>query len=79
MFTNGAYYNGELFKYDDFGNYNFGVAAKAYGLSLNFSKLGAGVAQVLWGEERHWSWWKTMFDDPQDARMIERGYNHFKK
>ena len=72
-----ALYNNELFRSQDFGNYNFGVAAKAFGLTLNFSQLGAGLYQIYRGAS-DWRWIKSHFDDPTDSKMIERGYNHFK-
>lgn len=73
----GAIYNGEAFRVDDFGNYNFGVAAKAYGYSLNFSRIGAGLYQILSGTSDI-GWISSYFDDPRDYMMIGRGYNHFK-
>lgn len=71
----GAYYNGELFRYDDFGNYNFGVAAKAYGYTLGFVQFGAGVYQI-WSGTAKWKDFNHWFDDPQDAHMIEQGFKH---
>src|SRR5690606_8297187 len=71
-----AMYNGEVFKAEDFGNYNFGVAAKAFGLSLSFSQFGAGIVQILSGTSS-WDFMNTYFDDPRDTYMIGRGYNHF--
>ena len=70
---NGAYYKGELFRFDDFGNYNFGVAANAYGYSLKFVQFAAGINQMTKFFE--WQHWTTFFDDPRDYKMIERGYN----
>lgn len=72
-----AIYNGEIFRYDDFGNYNFGVAAKAYGYSLDFVRRGAGAYQILSGNA-DMSGIFTYFDDPRDYWMIGRGYKHFK-
>jgi RHS repeat-associated protein len=71
-----AMYHGEGFYWDDFGNYNFGVAARAYHYSLGFSKFGAGLVQILSGTSS-WSYYSTYFDDPDDAYMIERGYYRF--
>ncbi len=40
-----AIWNGRLMRADDWGNFGFGVAAKAYGFSLGWSRFGAGLAQ----------------------------------
>jgi hypothetical protein len=34
-----------LFRYDDYGNFNYGVAAKAFGFSQTTALLGAGINQ----------------------------------
>ena len=73
----GGLYQGEAFQTDDFGNYNFGVAAKAFGIYEWFAKMGAGIYQINSGTSK-WSYWNSLGDDPRDQRMIERGYNHFK-
>jgi hypothetical protein len=39
-------YKNQLFRYDDYGNYNYGVAARAFGLSLSVAELGAGINQL---------------------------------
>ena len=72
-----ATYNGESFQVQDFGNYNFGVAAKAFGLSLTFSRMGAGLYQIF-SRTSNIRWISSYFDDPRDSKMISRGYNHFK-
>jgi RHS repeat-associated protein len=72
-----AYYNGTLFDAEDFGNYNFGVAAKAFGITLKFAQLGAGVYQIL-ELNSSLNWYKTYFDEPRDYYKIREGYNHFK-
>lgn len=69
-----AYYNNSIFEGQDFGNFNFGVAAKAYGYSLGFIKGGAGAYQI-WSGTSSWSYFRSWFDDPRDTRMIERGFN----
>jgi hypothetical protein len=42
-------WNNRLMRSDDWGNYAFGVAAKAYGFSKGWAIFGAGMAQVLDG------------------------------
>jgi hypothetical protein len=73
----GAIYNGEHFRVDDFGNYNFGVAAKAYGVPLDAARVGAGLYQINEGTSSL-NYFGSYFDDPRDYMMITRGYYHFK-
>jgi RHS repeat-associated protein len=40
-----SFYEGKLFRYDDYGNFNYGVAAKAFGFSQTTALLGAGINQ----------------------------------
>lgn len=40
-----SFYEGKLFRYDDFGNFNYGTAARAYGFSQTTALLGAGINQ----------------------------------
>lgn len=39
-------YHGQKMRFDDYGNYNYGVAARAYGISLEMAIFGAGLNQV---------------------------------
>lgn len=73
----GAMYGKEHFRTDDFGNYNYGVAAKAYGYALKFAQFGAGMYQIKSGTSS-FNFHSTYFDDPRDYSMIMRGYLHFK-
>ena len=43
---NYSFFEGKLFRYDDYGNYNYGVAAKAFGLSETMALFGAGANQT---------------------------------
>lgn len=68
-------YRGQEFRYDDFGNYNYGVAAKYFGLTLDRALLGAGLNQISkfnpdLGNLRGY------FDHRRDTEMIIRGYYH---
>ena len=72
----GVAFHTEIWKAEDFGNYNFGVAAKAYGYSLTFSQFGAGMYQIYSGTSS-FDYISTFFDSPRDYKMIQRGYNHF--
>ncbi len=42
-----SFFEGKLFRFDDYGNYNYGVAAKAFGLSETMALFGAGVNQTI--------------------------------
>jgi len=66
-------YHGMVFRFDDYGNYNFGVAAKAFDYSVEWALVGAGFAQVWSGGgviTNNEGW----FDKPQDTRLIIAGY-----
>ncbi len=70
-----AYYNDMLWQPQDFGNYNFGVAAKAFGLSLDFALKFAGAAQIIWGHNVDWGNLRGFGDPIRDSQMITLGYN----
>ncbi len=68
-------YRGQEFRYDDFGNYNYGVAAKYFGFTLDRALLGAGINQISkfnpdFGNPGGY------FDHSRDTEMIIRGYYH---
>ncbi len=73
-------YHGIVMRYDDFGNYNYGLAAKAFGISLEFAKKAAGLNQLSKIFSRPSLVFPTnidgLFDDPRDTQMIIRGYSH---
>ena len=76
-----SFYNGKLFRFDDYGNYNYGVAAKAYGYSETTAFAGAGANQVwkfvrLKNFAADFSNFKGFFDDKRDTQVISNGYNH---
>jgi hypothetical protein len=68
-------YQGQKFRYDDYGNYNYGVAAIAYGISLDNAIRAAGIYQVYSGTGflSNPSGW---FDEPRDTQMIIEEYNY---
>ena len=68
-------YRGHPFRYDDFGNYNYGVAARYFGLSLDEALLGAGLNQI---RKLNPDLSNTLgfFDHSQDTYMIIGGYSH---
>lgn len=64
--------------YQDFGNWHFGVVAKAYGIPLEIALRGAGFAQVSAGTSEK-SFFSSLFDPsfgdaPLDQLQIRRGY-----
>ncbi len=69
-------YNGESFSPGDFGNYNYGVAAKAFGLSIGMAKFGAGMSQIFSQNGHDYTNWAGYGDFRWDTDMIKRGYNH---
>jgi len=66
-------FKGQKFRFDDYGNYNYGVAARAYGISLSDAIFGAGLNQV-WNGRGDITNPEGMFDDPRDTQMIINGY-----
>ena len=72
-----AFYDGKLFRYDDFGNFNYGVAGKAFGLSESILKVGAGVNQLSKPNVPH-----SIFsygDEDKDNYMIRQGFEYYNK
>lgn len=74
--SNEALYNGQVYRFDDFGNITFGIAAAAYGFPEQFALGGAGFYQVYSGTA-HWDNLKGYFDDPRDQEMIQFRYDIF--
>jgi hypothetical protein len=70
-----ATYNKEAWRFDDFGNYNFGVAANALGVPLELAKFGAGLNQIGKGQGDITNP-KGYFDEKRDTQKIIQGYNH---
>ena len=59
----------------DFGNFNFGVAARAYGFSELTGLVGAGVNQLGKGSKFYdLSNWEGFGDDKRDTFFIKLGY-----
>jgi RHS repeat-associated protein len=67
-------YHGQVFRFDDYGNFNYGVAARAFNISLSDAIRAAGLNQ-LWNRRQDWSNAKGWFDDSRDTQMIINGYN----
>ena len=74
-----AFYDGRLFRFDDFGNFNFGVAGMAFGFGELTLTGGAGLYQIkdfLFGDSPIGGI-PTFFDDPKDNYMIKLGIQYF--
>ena len=59
---------------DDFGNYFYGVAAKAMGITLHDAIQGAGIYAIFSGSVIDWTNWYGFFDERKDTQIIIRGY-----
>jgi len=70
-------FNNRILRFDDYGNINYGVAARAYGISLEDALMGAGLNQIYNGRSalNPIGW----FDDQRDTQMIINGYYFFGK
>ena len=72
-------------QYQEFGNYNYGVTAKAVGIPGNIPNRGAGWAQgqagtslPQWGNWWDWPSSSTSFgDDPEDQHWINEGIKDY--
>jgi RHS repeat-associated protein len=68
-------------QYEDFGNFNFGVVAAAFGFPYYVAQNGAGIYQQTAGAAAagqgtplvKWPYG----DDPADAKQIQAGYRYF--
>jgi uncharacterized protein RhaS with RHS repeats len=63
-------------KYENLGNYNFGLTGKSCGFRDITLKTGAGVYQIYSGTS-HPNFYKSFFDDPVDQTWIREGISDF--
>jgi len=70
----GGYVNGQHFSPDDFGNYFYGVAARALGLLSIDAVQGAGIYAVCSGSVTDYTNFYGFFDEKKDTQMILNGY-----
>ncbi len=73
-FYDGGYVNGHFYAADDFGNYFYGAAANAMGITLYDAVQGAGIYAIFSGSVTDWTNWYGFFDERKDTQMIKRGY-----
>lgn len=77
--NNYAFYDGLLLRSDDFGNFNYGVAGKAFGLSDFILESAAGANQlknyIMRGSPIGGP--SVYFDDPKDNYMVRLGIQYF--
>ena len=72
-----AFYDGKLLRYDDFGNFNYGVAGKAFGLSEFILQVGAGINQLSKPNVPHSI--LSYGDEDKDNYMIRQGFEYYNK
>lgn len=69
-----AIYNGKVYNYDDFGNINYGVAARALGLTYFEAIAGAGYNQTFQTQTPDFNNPGGFFDHSRDTQMINLGF-----
>jgi RHS repeat-associated protein len=74
-YPTGGFYRGRWMNSEDFGNYNYGVAAYYFGYSERFARLGAGLNQVFKGNPDISNTF-GFFDHPHDTSFIVAGFYH---
>uniref|UniRef100_UPI001C9E85E5 polymorphic toxin type 44 domain-containing protein n=1 Tax=Bacteroides bouchesdurhonensis TaxID=1841855 RepID=UPI001C9E85E5 len=72
-----AFYDDKLLRYDDFGNFNYGVAGKAFGLSEFILQVGAGINQLSKPNVPHSI--LSYGDEDKDNYMIRQGFEYYNK
>ncbi len=70
-----ATYNKEAWRFGDFGNYNFGVAANALGFHWNWQNSALVLNQIGKGQGDITNP-DGYFDEKRDTQKIIQGYNH---
>ncbi|MDR7130954.1 hypothetical protein J2X69_003313 [Algoriphagus sp. 4150] len=70
-----AIFEGKQYDFDDFGNINFGYAAKVFGISLGDAVKAAGIYQTLFQGNPDYRNMEGFFDATKDTRNIKFGYN----
>ena len=68
-------YRGQPMLFDDYGNYNYGAAANAFGIPLWMALYGAGANQV-WNGKADWTNPFGFYDAKHDTEMINKGFNN---
>ncbi|HEY9045040.1 MAG TPA: polymorphic toxin type 44 domain-containing protein [Ohtaekwangia sp.] len=69
-----AIYDGKVYNYDDFGNINYGVAARALGLTYFEAIAGAGYNQTFQTKTPDFNNPGGFFDHSRDTQMINLGF-----
>lgn len=70
-----AIFEGRIYDFDDFGNINFGYAARVFGIPLGEAVKAAGFYQTFFQGNPDFSNWEGFFDATKDTRNIKFGYN----
>ena len=71
----GGFYRGRWMTSEDFGNYNYGYAARSFGYSERWAKMGAGGNQIGKGNPDFYNF-NGFFDRSNDTPYIIDGYYH---
>lgn len=71
-----AIFEGEVYRYDDFGNINFGYAARVFGIPLEVGLGGAGLNQIFSEVGPDLRNVRGYFDQRRDTQMIIHGYKY---
>jgi RHS repeat-associated protein len=69
-----AIFEGQKYQFDDFGNMNYGFAARAFGLTLFEGLGGAGFNQAIQKGDPHFDNPFGFFDFKRDSKMIVKGF-----
>ncbi len=76
----GVKISGVKYKYDITGNVGYGYIGAASGFSNTTLKMMAGLYQIQTNTSTpDWTWEKSYFDDPNDQKGIQVGYDLWKK
>ncbi len=80
-FNNYAFFDGQLLRSDDFGNFNYGVAGKAFDFSNIVLEGAAGVNQIGNGYKygSPVGGLPSYGDDPKDNEMVRQGIEYYNK
>ena len=70
-----AIFENNVYDFDDFGNINYGYAAKLFGISIDDAIKAAGIYQTFYQGNPDFSNLKGFFDALKDTKNIIFGYN----
>jgi hypothetical protein len=74
IYSNGGLFYDIFMEKDDFGNFAYGVSARAVGITLDDALKGAGLFGIINGSAKDWLNFQGSFDEFKDSKMIKKGY-----